>query len=114
MQRLALLLTPVLFSLSVPALAADLDYPDRQAYAPPPVAERKIVEHHHYYHQEPTVYEKRVVEPRVIVEPRVVEEPIYRARVYPRRFAFAYRDYKPHYFFPRHRYWAHRAHSRWW
>ena len=113
MQRLALLLTPLLFSLSARALAADLD-PDLQTYAPPPVVERKSVEHHHYYHREPTVYEKRVTEPQVIVEHKVVEHPIYRERVYSRPFGFAYRDYKPHYFFPRHRYWAHRAHSRWW
>jgi hypothetical protein len=125
MKRLALLAAPIL-CLAGPALAADLGpYPERETYlqppvvhrkiiketyVPPPVVHRKIVEHHHYYHEAPTVYREK----RVYIEPRVYEEPIYKERLYPRRFAYAYQDWRPHHFFPRHRYWPHRGHRHWW
>jgi hypothetical protein len=33
--------------------------------------------------------------------------------LYPRRFAHAYQDWRPHHLFPRHHYWAHRGHRHW-
>ena len=112
MRRMALLAVPLL-ALTSPALAADLGpYPEKETYLapPPPRVERKIVEHHHYYHQAPTVYREK----RVYVEPRVYEAPVeYRERLYPRRFAFAYRDWRPGHFHRRH-HWAHRHHRNWW
>jgi hypothetical protein len=125
MKRLALLAAPIM-CLAGPALAADLGpYTEKETYVRPPVVDRKIiehhhvqrpivrrkiVEHHHYYHQAPTIYREK----RVHVEPRVYEEPIYEERFYPRRFAYAYRDWRPHHFFPRRHHWAHRGHRHWW
>jgi hypothetical protein len=121
MKRLALLAAPIM-CLAGPALAADLDlYSEKESYIRPPgvhrkiiehhhvqrpVVHRKVIEHHHYYHQAPTVYREK----RVYVEPRVYEEPIYEERLYPRRFAYAYQDWRPRTFFPRRHYWAHRGH----
>jgi hypothetical protein len=110
MKRLALLAAPII-CLAGPALAADLGpYPEKETYVRPPVVHRKIVEHHHYYHQAPTVYREK----RVYVEPRLYEEPIYEERFYPRRFAYGYRDWRPHDFFTRRHHWAHRGHRHWW
>ena len=126
MKRLALLAAPIM-CLTGPALAADLGrpYPERETYLqppvverkiiketyvpPPPVVHRKIVEHHHYYHEAPTVYREK----RVYIEPRVYDEPLYKERFYPPRFAHAYQDWRPHHFFPRRHYWAHRGHRHW-
>jgi hypothetical protein len=125
MKRLTLLAAPIM-CLAGPVLAADLEhYPEKESYVRPPVVHRKIVEHHHvrrpvvhrkivehhhYYHEAPTIYREK----RVYVEPRVYEEPIYQERFYPRRFAYAYRDWRPQHFFPRRHYWAHRGHRHWW
>jgi hypothetical protein len=112
MRRVLLLATPLL-CLAGSAFAADLGpyYPPaRESYAPPPppVVERKIVEHHHYYHQAPSVYSER----RVYVEPHVYAAPrIYAERVYP-RYAYAYSDWRPRYFFPRRHFGAWGPHHR--
>jgi hypothetical protein len=111
MRRVLLLATPLL-CLAGSAFAADLGpyYPPRESYAPPPpaVVERKIVEHHHYYHQAPDVYSER----RVYVEPRVYVAPrIYAERAYP-RYAYAYSDWRPRYFFPRRHFGAWGPHHR--
>jgi hypothetical protein len=111
MKRLVLMAAPLLW-LASPALAADLGpYPEeRETYERPPIVDRKIVEHHHYYHQAPTVYREK----RVYVEPRIYDEPIYSERLYPRRFAYAYQDWRPRHYFPRRHYWAHRKGHRNW
>ena len=113
MKRLALLVVPIM-CLAGPASAADLDgptYTEKESYVRPPIVDRKIVEHHHYHHQAPTVYREK----RVYVEPRIYEEPVYKERFYPRRFAFAYRDWRrPRHVFAGRHHWAHRGHRHWW
>ena len=112
MKRLAVLAIPFM-CLAGPAMAADLEgptYSERESYVRPPIVDRKIVEHHHYHHQAPPVYREK----RVYVEPRVYEEPVYTERFYPRRLAFAYRDWRPRHFFPRRHHWAHRGGHRHW
>jgi hypothetical protein len=110
MHRIGLVAIPLL-AIASSALAADLGpYPEKETYLPPPPprAERKIVEHHHYYHEAPSVYREK----RVYVEPRVYEAPIeYQERPYRRRFAFAYRHWRPGHFHRRQ--WGYRLHRDW-
>ncbi len=108
MNRLALLVVPLL-TFAAPAVCADLGpYPQRDDYvdspAPPRVVERERIIERHYY--EPRYAERRVyVDPRVYYAPRVYSE-----AYYPRPYVYAYEAWRPRHYFPRGPFWHHRHH----